>query len=142
MSFRVPPLSGRRLRERSPFGPRRHPVTGLDHEHTGADYEAVVGDVVVAVGSAVVERVDVDGIGKGALNGNAVWLRLDTGAAVVYAHLSAVFCKVGDKVAVGQCIGLAGASGRVTGPHLHFEVHEPGRGPVDPSGYLAPFLVR
>jgi murein DD-endopeptidase MepM/ murein hydrolase activator NlpD len=67
--------------------------------------------------------------------GNVVWL--DHGGSVlsVYAHLSEIHVNVGTLVRAGAVIGLSGASGDVSGPHLHFEVWRWGR-PVDPVPLL------
>jgi murein DD-endopeptidase MepM/ murein hydrolase activator NlpD len=54
-----------------------------------------------------------------------------------YGHLSAISVKVGEEVVAGQVLGRSGSTGRATGPHLHFEVHEEGK-TVDPSGFMAP----
>jgi len=53
----------------------------------------------------------------------------------MYAHLSAMYVRDGQSVKRGQAIGAVGASGRATGPHLHYEVRVAGV-PVDPGRYL------
>jgi len=67
--------------------------------------------------------------------GNVVWI--DHGGAVltVYAHLSAITVTAGQDVEGGDLVGLSGATGDVTAPHLHFEVWQGGR-PVDPVPLL------
>jgi murein DD-endopeptidase MepM/ murein hydrolase activator NlpD len=57
-----------------------------------------------------------------------------------YAHLSAIEAQVGERVASGQVIARSGATGRVTGPHLHFEVLESGK-PVNPEEKLATYAA-
>jgi len=54
----------------------------------------------------------------------------------LYAHLSRAVARNGAKVQAGDTIGLSGASGNVTGPHLHFEIHQNGV-PVNPLNYVS-----
>ena len=68
--------------------------------------------------------------------GNIVDIDHDNGLTTRYAHLSRSLVKVGDVVMKGQKIALVGASGRVTGPHLHFEVREKGI-PLNPNKFLS-----
>jgi len=63
--------------------------------------------------------------------GNVIWLEHRGGALTVYAHLSTMSVRTGDRVRGRQEIARSGASGNVSGPHLHFEVWKGGR-PVDP----------
>jgi len=70
-----------------------------------------------------VVRVDVDGLGKGAVNGHAIWIATDPGWRVAYLHLAVPpALRVGAHVTRGQVIGLSGATGRSTGPHLHLQI--------------------
>jgi murein DD-endopeptidase MepM/ murein hydrolase activator NlpD len=68
--------------------------------------------------------------------GNVVEVGHDNGLTSRYAHLSKSLVKVGDVVMKGQLIAQVGATGRVTGPHLHFEVREKGI-PLNPNKFLA-----
>ena len=68
--------------------------------------------------------------------GNIVDVDHDNGLTTRYAHLSRQLVKVGDVVMKGQKIALVGATGRVTGPHLHFEVREKGV-PLNPNKFLS-----
>lgn len=70
--------------------------------------------------------------------GEVVWLDHGREILSVYAHLSRIDVRVGQSVRRGQTIGLSGASGDVTGPHLHFEVWKRGR-EVDPVVWLGGF---
>jgi murein DD-endopeptidase MepM/ murein hydrolase activator NlpD len=85
--------------------------------HTGADYAAAVGTPVVAVRNGRIIRSD----GAGGAYGNWIQLLADDGHVYMYAHLSSRQVSVGQTVKAGQQIGKVGATGNVTGPHLHFE---------------------
>ncbi len=63
-------------------------------------------------------------------------LTLDDGTEIWYAHQSSINVSVGQKVNTGDVIGRVGATGNVTGAHLHLEVHT-GSGGIDPAAWLA-----
>ncbi len=94
--------------------------------HRGVDFSVPTGTQIQAMADA---RVRFAGVMSGF--GNVVWL--DHGGTIlsVYAHLSRIDVRQGDFVRRGQLVGLSGASGDVTAPHLHFEVWRGGR-EVDP----------
>lgn len=119
----------------SHFGVRVHPVTGERHEHTGIDLPAPVGARVLAAYAGTVARVDTDGQGRGVINGTAVHVAGPDGWRWSYLHLSRALVVPGATVRAGQVIGLVGATGRATGPHLHFQVSYNGI-PVDPRSVL------
>lgn len=101
----------------SNFNPRRlHPVTGQIKAHRGIDYAARTGTPVVAAGSGVVVES-----GYSQFNGNYVVIRHDSTYLTKYLHLHQRMVKKGEKVKQEQQIGTVGATGRVTGPHLHYE---------------------
>jgi murein DD-endopeptidase MepM/ murein hydrolase activator NlpD len=113
-----PPFTAPRAsRITSGFGHGRMYNTQVQSRHTGTDYAGVVGAPVVAPARAVVALVDDFYLGGGVVY-------LDHGASLVtaYLHLSAQLVAEGDTVEAGQVIGRIGASGRVTGPHLHWIV--------------------
>jgi len=112
----------------STFGPRRHPILGKILMHDGVDWAAPVGTPVRA---AYAGRVSFSGE-KGTF-GNFIQIDQDGGRAEGYAHLNGFAPGIvpGKVVAAGDLIGFVGATGRSTGPHLHFEVYENGK-PVDP----------
>ncbi|MEU3348076.1 M23 family metallopeptidase [Streptomyces sp. NPDC006700] len=101
--------------------------------HTGIDFHAASGTGVHAVGSGTV--VDA---GWGGAYGNQIVIRMADGMYTQYGHLSSIQVSVGQQVTPGQQIGVSGATGNVTGPHLHFEARTtPDYGSdVDPVAYL------
>jgi len=102
-----------------------------DRFHTGLDLEAPAG---TPVGAAAAGRVTWAGELPGGW-GLLVTVAHEDGARTMYAHLSQVDVAVGQRVAAGQRLGLVGASGDATGPHLHFELRVRGAA-VDPSPAL------
>jgi len=101
--------------------------------HTGVDFSAASGTPLKAVGAGTVVSA-----GWGGAYGNQVVIRLADGYYAQYAHLSSLSVSSGQTVTAGQQIGLSGATGNVTGPHLHFEIRTtPDYGSdVDPVAYL------
>ncbi|MFJ9542670.1 peptidoglycan DD-metalloendopeptidase family protein [Streptomyces sp. NPDC101225] len=101
--------------------------------HTGVDFVVPTGTTVKAVGSGTVVSA-----GWGGAYGNQVVIRLADGHYAQYAHLSQISVSAGQAVTAGQQLGLSGATGNVTGPHLHFEIRTtPNYGSdVDPVSYL------
>ncbi|KZX01673.1 peptidase M23 [Pseudoalteromonas luteoviolacea] len=101
----------------SNFNPRRlHPVTKQVRPHRGIDYAAKVGTPVVAAGNGKVTKA-----GYNRLNGNYVFIEHGGQYTTKYLHLHKKHVKTGQRVKQGQKIGTVGATGRVTGPHLHYE---------------------
>ena len=99
--------------------------------HTGLDFAAPTGTPVMAVANATVREV-----GWAGPYGNRIVLVHKDGTETWYCHLSSIQVSPGQTVVGGQRIGLVGATGNVTGPHLHLEVR-PGAGdPVDPYAAL------
>ncbi|MGW7257410.1 transglycosylase family protein [Streptomyces sp. NPDC054834] len=107
--------------------------------HTGVDFPVPTGTSVKAVAAGHVVAA-----GWGGSFGYQVVIRHSDGRYTQYAHLSAISVKAGQSVSGGQRIGRSGATGNVTGPHLHFEVRTgPGFGTdVDPVAYLRAGGVR
>ncbi|MGV9340404.1 M23 family metallopeptidase [Streptomyces sp. NPDC003688] len=101
--------------------------------HTGIDFHAASGTPVHAVGAGTVVSA-----GWGGAYGNEVVIRMADGMYTQYGHLSSLGVSVGQQVTPGQQIGLSGATGNATGPHLHFEARtSPEYGSdIDPVGYL------
>jgi murein DD-endopeptidase MepM/ murein hydrolase activator NlpD len=106
----------------SGFNMRFHPILQEWRAHLGVDYAAAKGTPVRNVGLGVVESAGTMGG-----YGNAIVIKHNNGHSTVYAHLSKVLVKRGQRVNQGQVIGLVGATGWATGPHLHFEFRVNGR---------------
>ncbi|MAD03428.1 peptidoglycan DD-metalloendopeptidase family protein [Pseudoalteromonas shioyasakiensis] len=101
----------------SSFNPRRlHPVTKTVKPHNGIDYAARTGTPVVSSGNGKVIKA-----GYSKYNGNYVFISHGTQYVTKYLHLNKKMVRTGQKVKQGQKIGTVGATGRVTGPHLHYE---------------------
>jgi len=101
----------------SSFNPRRkHPVTGRIKAHRGIDYAAKTGTPVVASGDGKVIKA-----GYTRFNGNYVIIQHRSKYQTKYLHLHKRKVKKGQKVKQGQLIGTVGATGQVTGAHLHYE---------------------
>lgn len=107
-----------------PFCPGRH-------IHTGIDLAAPTGTDVHSA-TAGTARVGLDPNGAG----NYVMVEVDAHVRVFYCHLSEFRVRSGEAVSPGQVIGLVGATGLATGPHVHFEVQVDGTS-VDPIAWLA-----
>ena len=99
----------------SRFGSGRMFNGTLSSRHLGVDFQGAVGSVVNAANRGVVALVD-----EFFLAGNVVYIDHGAGVVTGYFHLSRALVAQGDTVEKGQRIGLVGATGRVTGPHLHW----------------------
>lgn len=119
----------------SGFNPnRKHPVTGRASPHNGTDLATPSGTKVLATGDGIVTRtanhryagryIDIDNIGK---------------YSTRFLHLSKILVRKGQRVKRGQVIALSGSTGRVTGPHLHYELHVNKR-PVNPMRAKIPTM--
>ncbi|WP_256924429.1 M23 family metallopeptidase [Hydrogenophaga sp. IBVHS2] len=106
----------------SGYGMRFHPVTGQHKAHLGVDYAAPTGTPVRTVGDGTVEFAGVQGG-----YGNVIYVRHRNNQVTVYAHLSRIFVRKGQRVDQGERIGAVGSTGVSTGPHLHFEFRDNGQ---------------
>ncbi|WP_030621026.1 peptidoglycan DD-metalloendopeptidase family protein [Streptomyces sclerotialus] len=111
--------------------------------HTGLDFKAGTGTPIYAPADGTVTKA-----GAGGSYGNETDIKHANGVVTLYAHQSQILVSAGDRVKRGQLIGKVGATGNVTGPHLHWEVrmpgvdnpfvagHDAGPGMVDPEDWM------
>ena len=114
----------------SKFGPRRDPKTGGRRMHKGVDFAAANGTPLYATADGVVTHA-----GWSSGYGRLVKIQHEFGIETRYAHMSKLRAKVGQRVSRGDRIGDMGASGRVTGVHLHYEIRVGGKA-VNPMIYI------
>jgi murein DD-endopeptidase MepM/ murein hydrolase activator NlpD len=122
------PLGGRLT---SVFGKRMHPTTGKVSMHGGIDIAVPSGTWVGAAADGVVILASTDA----GHYGTAVFIDHKNGYVTHYGHLSQINVRVGQKVRANQLIAKSGATGRVTGPHLHFTIKKDGKS-IDPLKFL------
>ncbi|MFD0363015.1 M23 family metallopeptidase [Nocardia sp. GCM10030253] len=100
--------------------------------HAGLDFADPIGTPIASVTDGTV-------IETGPASGFGLWVRVqqDDGTIGVYGHVNDILSTVGQQVRAGDVIATVGNRGFSTGPHLHYEVHQPGVGPIDPMPWLA-----
>ncbi|MQA92212.1 MAG: peptidoglycan DD-metalloendopeptidase family protein [Gemmatimonas sp.] len=125
-----PIVAPRDSRITSGFGHGRMFNGEVQSRHTGTDFGGAVGTPVVAPARGVIALVD-----DFYLGGGVIYIDHGAGLVTAYLHLSEQLVSEGDIVEPGQTIGLVGATGRVTGPHLHWIVRY-GPHSVDGLGLL------
>lgn len=125
------PVDGGRLS--SPFGLRRFFNGEERNAHSGLDFAVPKGTPVKAPADGVVTIVD-----DYFFNGKTIFLDHGQGLVTMYCHLSAADVQIGQAVKRGQVIGKVGATGRATGPHLHWNVSLNGNR-VDPAIFIGAF---
>ncbi|MGW2844819.1 M23 family metallopeptidase [Streptomyces sp. NPDC001274] len=99
--------------------------------HTGLDFAAPTGTPIKAVHSGTIKSAGLAGS-----YGYRTVLELDDGTEIWFCHQSSIGVSVGQKVTTGETIGRVGATGNVTGPHLHLEVHTPDGSGIDPMAWF------
>lgn len=114
----------------SNYGSRRDPFTGKPKQHRGIDFAGKIGTELVSVAPGRVISA-----GERGNYGMTVVIDHGLGFTTLYAHLSQILVSRGDWIEPGTVIGLAGSSGRSTGPHLHYEIRYKDT-PFDPTKFL------
>lgn len=110
----ISPVSGATS---SGFGYRIHPISGEVKFHYGTDFAVWTGTDILCFADGVVDYV-----GEDAGYGNYLIVSHANGCRTLYAHCSEILVSAGENVTAGQVIAKVGATGQVTGPHLHFEL--------------------
>lgn len=121
------PVYGRLM---STYGSRSDPLSGEGAFHSGVDLQANIGTPVRASADGVV--IHAEWMGR---YGKAVIVDHGNGMQTWYAHLSRFYAVPGQEIRQGQIIAYTGTTGRVTGPHLHYEVRVGGT-PINPYPFL------
>ncbi|MFJ7696828.1 peptidoglycan DD-metalloendopeptidase family protein [Lysinibacillus fusiformis] len=120
----------------SAYGGRKDPINGKSDNHLGVDISGSKGTRLDAnVSGKIIASGDAIKNGYDGSYGNIVVVQDANNFKHLYAHLDKAIAKIGDYVDVGTQIGNIGASGRVTGPHLHYEVKNGSGQRVDPTSY-------
>lgn len=128
----IQPISNKDLKRiASGFGYRIHPIYKTLRMHEGVDFSAPVGTPIYATGDGKVERL------KSRMSGYGNVVKIDHGFGyeTLYAHMSKIIVRPGQKVKRGEIIGYVGNTGRSTGPHLHYEVRKNGK-PINPVHFF------
>jgi murein DD-endopeptidase MepM/ murein hydrolase activator NlpD len=112
----------------SPFGQRYHPVLKRNIFHKGVDLRARYVSLYAPADGVISTAGWMSGYGQ------IIIIKHKDGYETRHAHLNKMYVKSGEKVRAGQLIGETGQTGRVTGPHLHFEVRKNGK-PLDPMKF-------
>lgn len=117
----------------SRYGMRRHPISGKREAHQGIDLVSYTNSEVHSAAPGVVKTAGINGgLGK------AVTIDHGNNVTTVFAHLSKIHVKPGDKIELGQVIGIMGNTGNSTAKHLHYEVRIDGK-PIDPLRLIGKF---
>lgn len=111
------PVKGARIN--SGFGHRKHPILGFTKLHKGIDFKACTGTPIMCAGDGFVKKMGYLGS-----YGNYILIQHSLTYSTAYAHLSryAKTIRKGSHIKQGDIIGYVGATGRATGPHLHYEI--------------------
>lgn len=127
------PLKGGIGHVSMPFGPNPNPFTGIPYFHLGMDIGNYRdGDAIIATADGVVAAAYYDSVSG---YGNNVILQHPHGYYTRYGHMMSIRVTVGQRVSRGQVIGYVGHTGRVDGPHVHYEMHLGGQ-LLDPASMM------
>lgn len=127
----IQPVDSRRIKGIiSGFGYRIHPIYKIVKMHTGLDFTAPIGTPIYATGDGVVTLA-----GNDSGYGRCVHINHGYGYRSLYAHMSRIKSRMGQRVNRGDVIGYVGSSGTSTGPHLHYEVIK-GKDKVNPINFF------
>lgn len=128
----IQPVANKNLkRMASGYGYRIHPIYKVRKMHWGTDFSAPTGTPIYATGDGKVTKYKRSRAGYG----NHIIIDHGYGYQTLYAHMSKVDVRRGQKVKRGDIIGYIGSSGRSTAPHLHYEVIKDGR-KINPVNYF------
>ncbi len=119
-SFLGSPLAFTRVS--SGYGMRFHPISGKQKAHLGVDYAAPTGTPVRTIGDGLVTFA---GVQRG--YGNVIEISHKDDQSTLFAHLSRIDVRKGQRVSQGDLVGAVGSTGASTGPHLHFEFRVKGQ---------------
>ncbi len=118
----------------SKFGNRINPITGATQFHNGIDIPTPTGTPIVALRNGYVLQIN-----KTELGGNQLRIKLSDNYTLGFSHLSKTLLKEKSKFKAGQILAYSGATGKVTGAHIHFTVRNPQNELIDPVKYLATY---
>ncbi len=112
------------------YGPMKHPILKSIRHHDGIDIKAKTGTPIIATADGIISSASYEGKW-----GNLVIIQHTNEYQTLYSHLSKFNCKKEQKVKQGQIIGYSGATGMVTGPHLHYAIKHNGEF-VNPINFM------
>ncbi len=116
----------------SPFGMRKSPTSGYWEYHDGVDLANATGTPIYATAPGKVIKVSYSNVGYG----HHIIIQHDFGYNTLFGHCSRILVKQGQDVKQGDLIAEVGATGNVTGPHLHYEILLTEEGKLDPEEYM------
>lgn len=129
----IQPVANKDLKRiASGFGYRMHPVYKVPKMHAGLDFAAPTGTPIFSTGDGVVIK---NPYRRGSGYGKYVVIDHGYGYHTLYAHMSKINVRPGQKIKRGEIIGEVGNTGTSTGPHLHYEVHKNGK-KIDPINFF------
>lgn len=127
----IQPVDSRKLRGAiSGFGRRIHPIYKIRKMHTGMDFTAPTGTPIYATGDGLIAEA-----GRDRGYGRRIVISHGYNYQTMYAHMSRLARRRGQRVKRGDLIGYVGSTGSSTGPHLHYEVWLAGK-PINPINYF------